>query len=54
MAIERKNCTDISRLRMKNVIGCYLGQKLPKIRICSTVYNRAVEIIFPWNKGKFR
>jgi hypothetical protein len=37
----------------RNVIGCYLGQDLPYIRHGSDVIQRAVAILYPWNKGMF-
>jgi hypothetical protein len=38
---------------MQNVIGCYLGQDLTYIRHGSDVFQRAVAILYPWNKGMF-
>jgi hypothetical protein len=38
---------------MQNVIGCYLGQDLPYIRHGGDVIQRAVSILYPWNKGNF-
>jgi hypothetical protein len=51
--MSRKNCADFSLLRKRNVLGCYLNQKLPYIRFCLTVYYRAEDIILPWSRGRF-
>ena len=52
-SLNRKTCRDVSELRKRNVLGCYLGQKLPFIRFCMSVFYRAVAILLPWNKGRF-
>jgi hypothetical protein len=51
--MSRKNCSDSSLLRKRNVLGCYLNQKLPYIRFCLTVYYRGEIILLPWNQGLF-
>ena len=50
--ISNKNKSS-SNVMMQNVIGCYLAQNLPYICHGSDVIQRAVTIIYPWNKGKF-
>jgi hypothetical protein len=54
MDLNADNCGDVSRLRKKNVLGCYLSRKLPNVRFCLTVFYKATELIYPWSKGKFR
>ena len=39
--------------RTRNVVGCYLGQGLPYIRISASIVNYAKDVLGPWNKGDF-
>jgi hypothetical protein len=40
-------------IKKKNVIGCFLGQDLSRIRIATTIFERAVKVLLPENGGKF-
>ncbi len=51
--MSRKKYSNFSLLRKRNVLGCYLNQKLPYIRFCLTVYYRGEIILLPWNQGLF-
>ena len=44
---------DLNSSRKRNVVGCYLGQGLPFIRISPTIVNYAIEVLGPWITGAF-
>ena len=39
--------------RKRNVLGCYLGQNLPYIRLAPTIIRFATEVLGNWNTGTF-
>jgi hypothetical protein len=53
MKLDKETEADRVSLKKRNVIGCYLAQKLPNIRYGGDVFQKAVAILYPWNDGKY-
>lgn len=49
----RNNFNTSAKKRERNVIGCFLGQGLKRLRHCSDIFFHAVDILNPINVGKF-